>query len=415
MSRKIGFILKGYPRISETFIAQEISLLEERGIPIEIYALRGARETLRHPVHKKIRAEVFYPPEVNAYFSIVAWLGFFYSFVFSFTGLSEALLHVFQQKSWKKFRKALSQLFRACWLIWKRDIGKGRSIPHLHSHFLHSPTEMTFYLSKITGATYSISAHAKDIYTSEPREILERVSSSQFLMTCTHFNWQSICDIVGKSQESKIFEVYHGVNLEAFRRKSEFPEQPNRVLITVARLVEKKGYPDVLRALRLLRDRGLVLQYEIYGDGEDRAVIENTIRELRLEAQVKIHGTVSQPEVIAAYETAGVFVLGSKETASGDRDGIPNSMAEAMAMELPVVATNVSGIPELLENEVTGLLVAPSAPHEIASAIERIYGNPGLGRKLGKRARENVSEKFDSHRCIDRCESLLRPYFQEGK
>lgn len=415
MSRKVGFILKGYPRISETFIAQEISLLEERGMPIEIYALRGAREILRHPVHKKIRAEVFYPPEVNAYFSPVAWMGFLYSCVVFFSGLSSALLHVFQQKSWKKFRKALSQLFRACWLIWKRDIGKNRTIAHLHSHFLHSPTEMTFYLSKITGVTFSISAHAKDIYTSEPQEILERVSSSEFLMTCTHFNWQSIRKIVGKSQESKIFEVYHGVNLNAFHRNSPFPELPHPVLITVARLVEKKGYPDVLQAVKLLRNRGLVLQYEIYGDGEDRPILEAAIRDLGLESQVRIHGTVSQPEVISAYEGAGVFVLGSKETATGDRDGIPNSMAEAMAMEIPVVATNVSGIPELLENEITGLLVSPSAPQEIASAIERLYRNPGLGRKLGKRARENVSEKFDSHRCIDRCEALLRPYLQEGK
>lgn len=415
MSRKIGFILKGYPRISETFIAQEIHLLEERGIPIEIYALRGARETLRHPVHQKIKAQVFYPPEVNAYFSFTAWLGFFYSCLNYTGGLLQALGHVLQQRGWKKKRKTSSQLFRACWLIWKRDIGKNKTVSHLHSHFLHSPTEMTFYLSKISGATYSISAHAKDIYTSQQDEIFERVSSSEFLMTCTHFNWQSIRSIVGKTQESKIHEVYHGVNLQSFRRTSVFPEIPAPVLITVARLVEKKGYPDVLQAVKILKEKGLTLQYEIYGDGEDREIIEKTIRDLGLTNQVRIHGTVSQPEVISAYERAGVFVLGSKETANGDRDGIPNSMAEAMAMEIPVVATQVSGIPELLEHDSTGLLVSPNAPEEIALAIERLYREPGLGNRLGKRARENVSEKFDSHRCIDRCEALLRPYFVEGK
>jgi glycosyltransferase involved in cell wall biosynthesis len=410
MSRKIGFILKGYPRISETFIAQEIQLLESRGFPIEIYALRGAREQLRQPVHKKIRAEVFYPPEVNAFFSPVAWLGFLYSCWQFPRGILRGIRHAWRATLQQKTKKAFSQLFRACWLIWRRDIGKDRTISHLHSHFVHSPTEMTYYISLISGATYSISAHAKDIYTSSEAEIYERVSKSEFLMTCTHFNWQKIRAIVGQAHEHKIHEVYHGVSLEAFRRKTEFPETPPPILITVARIVEKKGYPDVLAALKILQGRGLILQYQIYGDGDDRAQVEALIREMGLEDQVKIFGTVAQPEVIAAYEKSGVFVLASKETKSGDRDGIPNSMAEAMAMELPVVATNVSGIPELLEDGQTGLLVEPNSPLQLAEAIARLYQNPGLGKRLGRAARENVSVKFDCDRCIDRCEQLLKPY-----
>src|SRR5690606_15129888 len=120
--------------------------------------------------------------------------------------------------------------------------------------------------------------------------------------------------------------------------------------------VDKKGYDDVLRALAILRDRGLTLGYDIYGSGEEKARLEDLIRELGLGAQVRLHGAVAQPTVVAAYREGGVFVLSSRETSSGDRDGIPNSMAEAMSMELPVVATRVSGIPELVEHEATGLL-----------------------------------------------------------
>jgi glycosyltransferase involved in cell wall biosynthesis len=412
MSGKIGFVLKGYPRISETFIAQEIHLLEERGFSIEIYALRGARENLRQPVHGKIKSKIFYPPEVSAFLYAVSWAGFFKATAYNPLGVFHALKHAISRKTIKAKRKAFSQLYRACWLYWKRDIGPGREVSHLHSHFIHSPTEMTFYLSLISGATYSVSAHAKDIYTSSDSEIFERVSRAQFLMTCTHYNWNKIRNIVGEEQQEKVFEVYHGVNLQSFERKTAFPEQPHPLLITVARIVEKKGYPDVLKALKILKDEGLVLKYEIYGDGEDREIVENLIKSLQIEDQVKVLGTVAQPEVLLAYERAGIFVLASKETGSGDRDGIPNSMAEAMAMEMPVVATNVSGIPELLENEKNGLMVSPENPEQIAQAIKRIMQEPGLGKRFGIEARKKVSLVFDSDRCIDRCEHLLKPFVQ---
>jgi glycosyltransferase involved in cell wall biosynthesis len=412
MSGKIGFVLKGYPRISETFIAQEMQLLEERGFDIEIYALRGAREVLRQPVHSKIKAKIFYPPEMSACLYFVAWLGFFKALLANPRSVYRAIIHALTRNTLKGKRKAFSQLFRASWLYWKRNIGPEGEISHLHSHFVHSPTEMTFYLSLISGATYSISAHAKDIYTSNANEIYERVSSAKFLMTCTNYNWKKIREIVGPQQEAKVFEVYHGVNLKSFERKTIFPDVPNPLLLTVARIVEKKGYPDVLRALKILEQQNIMLNYEIYGDGEDREVVEKFIESLNLKDRVKVFGTVAQPEVLKAYERAGVFVLGSKETDSGDRDGIPNSMAEAMSMELPVVATNVSGIPELLENGKNGLMVNPGRPEEIAEAIKRILQEPGLGKKLGEEARRKVTTVFDCDRCVDRCEQLLKPFVQ---
>lgn len=406
---KIGFVLKGYPRISETFIAQEIYLLEQRGFDIEIYSMRGPRESLRHPVHGKIAAKVTYIPEYifpnlsNVVLANIKTAKKFSNYPKVFF---ESLLACFRRRS----TKPLKRFLQAGWLINERSLGINSDVKHLHSHFIHTPTELTFYVSKLIGITYSISAHAKDIYTSTTEEIRERVQRSQFLMTCTEFNYHKIREIVGKDYEGKVHKVYHGVNLSSFKRKIFEGSLPKKRILTVARLVDKKGYDDVFKAMCILNKKSIHLHYDIYGDGELRADVKKWIHEMGLDSQVTLHGAVTQPQVLAAYNEGGVFVLASRETEDGDRDGIPNSMAEAMSMGLPVVATKVSGIPELVENGVTGLLASQRSPEEFARALERIFHEDGLANRLGESAHKKVSEIFDADRCIDVCEKLLKPF-----
>lgn len=408
MPGKVGFILKGYPRLSETFIAQEMRLLESRGLELEIYSLRGPREKERHPVHNEIRAEVTYLPEYLSLADLAPNLRAFRAFP---AGYARAFAHAFVKSLRRRTKSPLKRLFQAGWLIDRKGLGRKGGVGHLHSHFLHTPTELALAASRITGLTYSISAHAKDIYTSSAEEVRERVENAQFLMTCTKFNFEKIREIVGPAHAGKVNEVYHGVNLEAFRPLAEpKADLPARRLLTVARLVEKKGYDDVFRALKLLKAEGLALPYEIFGAGELKSSLQSLAAELGIAEQVVFHGAVTQPRVLEAYRAGGVFVLASFETANGDRDGIPNSMAEAMSMELPVVATNVSGIPELVENEITGLLVNPRDPAALAGAIRRMMEEPGLGHRLGRAAREKVARVFDAHRCIDTCAHLLGPF-----
>ncbi len=408
MPAKVGFILKGYPRLSETFIAQEIHLLEERGLELEIYSMRAPREEARHPVHGKIRASVTYLPETVQLKHLGAVLAAVVRFPASFAG---AFVHAAARSAARRKKSPLKRLWQAAWLIRHRGLASGHSVEHLHSHFAHTPTELAFYLARITGLTYSISAHAKDIYTSTPEELRERVQSARFLMTCTKFNAERLAEIVGPAHAPKVHEVYHGVNLASFAPvRAERRDFPPRRLLTVARLVEKKGSNDVLRAIAMLKANGLLLPYDIYGAGELRAKVQAWIAELGLSGQGTLHGSVTQPGVLEAYRRGGVFVLGSFETASGDRDVIPKSMAEAMSMELPVVATKVSGIPELVEHDRTGLLCEPRSPEALAAAIQRLYAEPGLAARLGEAARAKVARVFDAHRCIDRCEELLAPY-----
>lgn len=406
---KIGFILKGYPRLSETFIAQEIYLLEQRGFEIDIYSMRGPREKIRHPVHEKIKAKVVYIPEyIWESFAEIFWANVLVAFT------RPIYLALLPQALWKSLRtrsrSPIKRFLQAGWLIQREDLGHTQ-VKHLHSHFIHTPTELTYYLSKITGLTYSISAHAKDIYTSTPAEIRERVQASEFLMTCTEFNFHKIREFVGPEHAGKVNQVYHGVSLSAFQPELE-PDYdfPQKRLLTIARLVEKKGFEDVFAALKLLKDKGLRLHYDIYGDGELKKSLLELRDRLGLESQVTLHGAVSQPIVLKSYREGGVFILASRETENGDRDGIPNSMAEAMSMAMPVLATNVSGIPEILEHNLSGLLVAQRAPAEIAAGLERLFSEKGLAAKLGIEARKKVTRVFDADRCIDVCEKLLKPY-----
>lgn len=409
---KIGFILKGYPRLSETFIAQEIYLLEQRGFQIDIYSMRGPREKTRHPVHDKIKAKVVYIPEyILESFAEIFWANFAVAFT------RPIYLALLPQALWKSIcqrsRSPIKRFLQAGWLIHREDLGHTQ-VKHLHSHFVHAPTELTFYLSKITGITFSISAHAKDIYTSTPEEIRERVQASEFLMTCTEFNFHKIRELVGPEHSGKINQVYHGVSLSAFQPQQEPAfEFPQKRLLTIARLVEKKGYEDVFAALKILQEKGLHLHYDIYGDGELKASLIELRDRLGLQEQITLHGAVSQPIVLKAYQEGGVFILASRETESGDRDGIPNSMAEAMSMAMPVLATNVSGIPEILENNLSGILVQQRSPAEIARGLERLFSEKGLAAKLGIEARKKVTRVFDADRCIDVCEKLLKPYSKQ--
>jgi glycosyltransferase involved in cell wall biosynthesis len=398
--RPIGFVLKGYPRISETFIAQEIRLLEKQGFEIEIYSMRGPREEMRHPVHEEIRAKVVYLPE-GAYWR-ASVMGPVIRIVLSHPWrFARALGHALFFSMRRLNFSPLKRLLQAAWLCEREDIG-GR-VKHLHAHFLHSPAELAFYGSKLAGASFSISAHAKDIYTSSSQEIAERVRASRFLVTCTAFNQRAIQAIAG-AEAGKVNLAYHGVNLRLFTPGEGGASR----LFTVARLVDKKGHEDILRALALLRERGLDPEYDIYGEGGEKEKLARLAQELGL-TRVRFHGLVAQDEVVTACRAGGVFVLASRRSPNGDQDGIPNSLAEAMSAGLPVVATRLSGIPELVD-ETCGLLVEERDPEGLANALEKVLRDPGLARRLGRAGREKVRVSFDADRCVQACADLLRPY-----
>lgn len=409
-------VLKGYPRISETFISNEIYLLERLGIPLEIYSLRRPRENFTHGLVTEILAPVTYVPEyVKLWWRTLFRTNgrFFLKHPVRYSAIClQAVIRAMERGTTATLRHFLQAGHLASLKV------SDRPVVHLHAHFCHTPTSVTLFLSQLTGVPFSFTAHAKDIYTSEPSQLRRKIRKARFVVTCTEYNARYLKSVAGNIN-TPIYTIYHGINLSYFAYGHNPPEgEPYRIL-SVGRLVEKKGYDDVLKALAMLRrspSRGKPFNFEFIhiGDGDDGEKIKKMAAELDLKDVVKFLGTLPHEKVIPFYRTSHVFVLGCKRALNGDQDGLPNVILEAMAVGIPVVATNFSAIPEAVIHGETGILVEPGRPEAIARAIEEVFERYDSSRKRAEKARRIVEEKFDQRIWIEKLHALLRQAVNEG-
>ena len=269
-------------------------------------------------------------------------------------------------------------------------------ISHLHGHFAHSPTSVTLFGSMLAGLPFSFTAHAKDIYTSHPDQLREKMAKANFVVTCTKHNADFLKNLAGQTN-TPIHCVYHGIDLQLFQQ----PEQivaataPYR-LFTVARMTEKKGLPDIYHALNLLKERGINFHHTLIGDGDDREAILSLIRKLDLTDQCSWLGTKTHAEVLEQFKQSDLFVLGCRIAESGDRDGIPNVLVESLAMGVPALSTTVSAIPEILVHGETGYTIAPGDPAAMADAMEKMLTDSTLRDHISKNGKSWVTEQFDN-------------------
>jgi len=390
-SGRVAFVLKGYPRLSETFIAQEIAALERRGLEILIVSLRHPTDARRHPVHDEIRASILYLPEYL---------------------LLEPLRVI---RAWLRERK--NARYKETRNLWLRDLlrdptpnrirrfGQALVLAHelpgvvrqLHAHFLHTPASVTRYAALLKGLAWTGSAHAKDIWTTPEWEKREKLASCEWLVTCTAANRDHLAAL---APSGRVELVYHGLDLGRFpsveksnaERNGNDPANPV-VVLSVGRLVEKKGTDVLLAALARL-PQGLHWRLVHAGGGPLKKKLERRARALGIAPRVEWRGARTQTELLAEYRAADLFALASRVVRDGDRDGLPNVLAEAQSQGLACVATRVSGIPELIEHGTTGLLVAPESPDELARALGPLMREPARRRALGEAGRRRVVEKF---------------------
>lgn len=405
---QLGMLLKGYPRISESFISTEILLLESLGIPIAIYSLRRPRESLSHASVSRIKAPVTYLPEyVLPHWSTLfrtnarLWrqLGARYPKCFG-----RALLRTLERRK----PATLRHFLQAGHLAAERLLPEAPR--HIHAHFCHTPTSVALFASELTGIPFSFTAHAKDIYTSQPAQLLRKISRARFVVTCTRYNADYLATLQAtESTKTPIHTIYHGIDLDFFRfAPAAPPAAPPYRLLSIGRLVPKKGYDDLLRALQLLDKAGLEFQFVHIGSGELQSEIQRLVHELGLQHRVQLLGTLPHEQVIAHYHRAHCFVLACKVASNGDRDGIPNVLVEAMAVGVPVVSTRVSAIPELIVDGVTGTLVESQQPAAMARALQAVLCRPGRYRQQVRQARLRVEGDFDNQRCIQRLHALFQ-------
>jgi glycosyltransferase involved in cell wall biosynthesis len=301
----------------------------------------------------------------------------------------------------------IKHLFQAGYLV--RHLLPHRKIMHLHAHFAHSPTSVAMFTSILSGLPFSFTAHAKDIYTSDPRQLREKLALARFVITCTAYNRHHLAKLYD-GQPKPIFCVYHGIDTALFsvqRETHQAPLKPYQIL-TVARLTAKKGLPTVYRALKVLCESGIPFEHILIGDGEDRKNLLALIEKLGLSAQARWLGTQPHDVVLNHYKRAHLFVLGCEVAANGDRDGIPNVLLESMAMGVPVVATDISAIPELIESEKTGILVKPGRAGRLAEAMIKMLTDGELRSRVIPAARQRVLQGFDNKVLIREIADIYR-------
>lgn len=406
----LGMILKGYPRISETFISNEILLLEKLGFTLHLFSMRQPRESFSHESVNQIKAPVDYLPEKL----LLPLPRFLYHNILLAKKTPLAYAGALKT-AWRRFLRThkiatIKHLLQAGYLV--RHLLPGHRIVHFHAHFAHSPASVAMFASQLSGIPFGFTAHAKDIYTSDPRQLSEKIDSARFVVTCTEYNRDHLLKII-KGAVTPIRRIYHGTDLSLFtEKKLEQPASPYRIL-TVARLTAKKGLPTVYRALRMLCDRGIQLQHTLIGDGDQRKKILSLIKKLKLNHFTRWLGTQPHNVVLEHYRQADLFVLGCEVAPNGDRDGIPNVLLESMAIGVPVVATSVSAIPELVEDGKTGLLVPPGSPQQMANAILRLLTEQELRRKVIKAGRARVRQEFDSSVLIRDLAAIYRQEIKE--
>ena len=413
---EIGYILKGFPRISETFIANEIHVLERLGVKLQLFSVKHGEVGKTHGVVSKIQAQLSYVPEVTSLSqtNLLVWL---YrnlpKFLRSHVQLSKrrptaycktllaALRMTFRYRPGRFAvpKKVFIKEFLQAGYIALNVLETGR-IRHLHGHFCHGATTITWFVSQMTDIPFSFTAHAKDIYQKKlnPGDLLRRkLASAQFVATCTGANHKQLTQLLPERQI--VHTIYHGLDTRFFapvKRRCDSASTP--LILSIGTFVEKKGFPCLIEACARLKQAGINFRCRIVGEAGDQfQQVQQIIRQYELDDTVSLQGSVTQEQLIAIYRQATVFALACQVVGDGDRDGIPNVLVEAMAMGIPVVSTPISGIPELLEDGVNGLLVAERDSVALAGALQRLLGEPELRRQLGAAARKTVCQNFDSH------------------
>ncbi|MDD9983100.1 MAG: glycosyltransferase family 4 protein [Gammaproteobacteria bacterium] len=391
MRRPVAVVVKGWPRLSETFIAQEILALERRGLEIVIVSLRRPTDRFTHPIHADIRSPVHYLPEY----------------------LHEAPGRVLG--AWKEARRLpgytrarrmwLADLARDCTrnrvrrfgqaLVLAAELGRVGSI---HAHFLHTPASVARYASAMLGIGWSFSAHAKDVWTTPDWEKREKLAGARFGVTCTRANLEHLAALAPSPDVVAL--VYHGLDHGRFParvterppRDGSDPSNPVRIL-SVGRLVEKKGFDDLLAALASVSP-ALAWTLDVVGGGALEGRLQRQASALGIGERVRWHGSLPHDRVVEHFAGADLFALASRISADGDRDGLPNVLMEAQLLGAACVATRVSGTPELIVHEDNGLLVPPRDTAALAAALERAIVDPALRSRLADAGRRTVTTRF---------------------
>ncbi len=401
--KNVTYVVKMFPRLSETFILNEILALEAKGLKIRIISLYRSDSKVVHQEIKSVQAQVHYLPE---------------SFWHGLPRMLRAHAH-FLVRHPRRWIRTFSLMFwhysLRSWKWWLQaaivaQFLEGTDIGHIHAHFSTAPTTVAIITSILLDIHCSFTCHAKDVYAKSrlySPAFHRNLSRAVFVICVSAQTKQDIVDAWRDVPPEKIHVIYNGLDLERLRHRSIEPR--DRLILAVGRLVEKKGFPYLIEACQLLKRHSVPFKCEIVGYGEMQKSLVDLVSALELEDRVHLIGPLAQQELVAHYQRAYVFCLPTVIANNGDRDILPNVLKEAMAIGVPVVTTNIPSMEELVEHGRNGLLVPQKNPLALAEALERLLDDQELGRRLAETGRQTIEERFDRGKNV----SQLRRLFEQ--
>jgi len=378
---KIAYVVKRYPRFSETFIVNELLAHQDAGAEVEIFSLRPTNDTHFQDVISRVRAPVTYLPHAGLKAKEV------WEMMRKYEDQSDRLFSGLEA-GWNA---DIVDLYQA--MVLAQHVNK-RGIQHIHAHFASSPATVARLAARFANIRYSITAHAKDIFHEDvdPNELVTKLEDAATVITVSDYNEHHLHALTNWSGVN-IVRIYNGLDLETF----EYSPPRNRppLILAVGRLVEKKGFRHLIDACAQMASDGRPFRCRIVGSGPDELSLHLQISRLGLEERVVLAGPLPQAEIRREIQQAAVFAAPCVVGEDGNRDGLPTTLLEAMALGTPCVSTPVTGIPEAVLHDRTGIIVPQCESRSLAEGLARLLDDPGLRVRFAEAARKRIEEEFD--------------------
>jgi colanic acid/amylovoran biosynthesis glycosyltransferase len=408
MSIHIGYILNRFPVITETFILNEIVALQKLNqYKISVISLNKPEE-----INSKLEIDIEYLPPFFSYKVFVAIIRNIIKRPAKGLLLFGKSMQICRLNLFKGFKR-----FAIVSYLCENVINR-MEINHFHAHFANFPTDIALLAAFYRKKTFSFTAHAKDIFCTPKYEIRDKLIAAKFIVTCTKYNRKYLSEIAGSKVDSKIHHVYHGIDMakwipddqqEWFKEEEQKLNKEEIELLTIARLVEKKGIIYLIKAIAMLKNNGYSINAVIIGEGPLKEDLIKLSKELCVMNMIKFKPFISQSEIKKHLSVADIFILPSVFANNQDQDGLPNVLLEAMAMNVPIITTNISAIPELVVDGYNGITVNERDFVAIANAITELYGNKENNNKITNNGAITIGD-FDLYRQIAILDGIFKKY-----
>lgn len=412
---RIGFIHNAFPVLSQTFISKEMTGLQKRGLDIKIYSLfkphpqRQANGSITSDIPiTYVLPQLSIVNLLTEHLKLLSLSPMRYLSTLSYALISRENPALFIKTLYrffcsKKMTKTERQdiLFHFFLAVPLASRMRKDSVTLINSHFADAAASFALLCAKLLNLPYGITAHAYDIFTPQ-YNLYDKFFNAEYILTCTQFNKSFFLNRFPEFNPDKFLVFYHGINTEKFKPNPQSENKENSFnILSIGRLVNKKGFSILMGACHYLHNQEIPFKCRIIGDGPLLQPLTDLVKNLKLESKVELTGAVPHEQIKKYYEQAHIFVLPCIVDQDGNRDGIPNVLAEAMSMQIPVISTPISGIPELVIDNRTGLLAESENIHDLADKILSLYKDKKRRQNLGLLGREYVIRHFNSEKCLD--------------